>query len=246
MPNWSDTSYKFQGKEEVIKDLADKIRAGGYEVSKSTTMPKALKIVQSPIHIVSNEEWKKHAAFCRKHKDEHGYIQTLPIKKSMYDRFIKKYGVANWYDWAIKNWRTKWNINKASRESVDCFKNTLTISVCSPWCGAYKWFETVCKEFGLDGELVDIEPGNNFFIKITVDNGEVKIIESEYFSEESIEEFGLERFEADFCDSFSLRDFNEKEREDYPKQVFSLFKKHGYSFEQFAKFAVCDYQKEEK
>ena len=94
--------------------------------------------------------------------------------------------------------------------------------------------------------MIDIEPGNDFFVKITVENGDVNIVESSYFSGESIEEFGIEYFEADFHNRFSLEDFNEDNIEDYPKEVFNLFKKHGYSFEQFAEFAIYDYQKEEK
>lgn len=79
-------------------------------------MPSELKNTTSPTRIVSEEEYKKEkakldAVIAKKEEDrtpEERRMCSLPITKEMQKEYLKKYGCDNWYDWAIRNWGTKW------------------------------------------------------------------------------------------------------------------------------------------
>ncbi len=153
----------------------------------------------------------------------------------MEERFLKKYGATNWYDWRIRNWGTKWNM---SEPNINIFINgdraEMKIDLLSPWNGAYRWFKLVCSEYGFDGLYIDHEMGSYFFNKIVVEDGEVEEeIASSYFSEESVEYFGIEYFVTYFTGAFeNIEDLKSR------PEFLELFQKHGYDLHQVSEFAL--------
>lgn len=74
-------------------------------------MPEELRGTSSPASIVSEEDYKRLMDE-RAEKEARGEsvgFMGRPITEKMSREFIKKYGVDNWYDWAILHWGTKWN-----------------------------------------------------------------------------------------------------------------------------------------
>ena len=60
---------------------------------------------------------------------------------------IKKHGYSNWYDWAVENWSTKWDVNEiygeADRTHIGDDKSEISFGFDSAWAppiGAYEKF----------------------------------------------------------------------------------------------------------
>lgn len=72
---------------------------------------------------------------------------------------IEKYQCDNWYDWALKNWGTKWD---TQAEVVDFFPKSgnLILSFETAWSPPIEWLENVIKKFhNLKFKLVYMELG---------------------------------------------------------------------------------------
>ena len=86
MPNWCNNNITITGPNKII----DKIEK-----------------------IVKNEKYEK---------PEDGLLEYFyPMPKGLRDTtadgskdkaMMKKYGYSNWYDWAVDNWSTKWDVNE--------------------------------------------------------------------------------------------------------------------------------------
>jgi len=106
---------KFVKSKEVIEG---KKTINALDFNNIIPMPEELKNVTSPVHIVSQAEYDK--AVIQRDKDikekKHEWsISTLPLTKEMQEDYLKKYGSDNWYDWAVKNWGTKWGAYDISK-----------------------------------------------------------------------------------------------------------------------------------
>jgi hypothetical protein len=89
-------------------------------------------------------------------KSEDGLLQFMyPMPKELSDTtadgskdkaMMKKHGYSNWYDWAVENWSTKWDVNEFYgvdrqhlNDSLD--ESTITFGFSSAWAppiGAYE------------------------------------------------------------------------------------------------------------
>ena len=129
MPNWCDNNITITGPNSVI----DKIE-----------------------NIVKEEE---NIDLSSKEKGETpGLLQFMyPMPKELSDTtadgskdkaMMKKYGCSNWYDWAVENWSTKWDVNEffgVEREHLNdsLDESTITFGFSSAWApptGAYEHF----------------------------------------------------------------------------------------------------------
>lgn len=61
---------------------------------------------------------------------------------------LKKYGAADWYDWRVKEWGTKWDVDDASVE--DSTPNSVTLRFDTAWSPPIAWYE---KMLGLGFEV---------------------------------------------------------------------------------------------
>lgn len=82
------------------------------DISKTTDLIDLLQAKLLALETYLTFQWVKEAGV----KDRKGFQKYLlkrnPRAKEMADRMVhnlKHYGSANWYDWAVKNWGTKWN-----------------------------------------------------------------------------------------------------------------------------------------
>jgi len=83
---------------------------------------------------------------------------------------IDKYGSDNWYDWHVKNWGTKWDVE--ARLETDK-RNRLRYFFDSAWSPPLNWLIKVSKDFPtLKFTIKYIEEGMGFKGTFTVKNGE--------------------------------------------------------------------------
>lgn len=69
------------------------------DFNKISPMPLELESTTSPTRVITEEEFKRNQAL----GIDNG------ITQEMKDSLMKKYLAANWYDWRLQNWGTKWN-----------------------------------------------------------------------------------------------------------------------------------------
>lgn len=108
MPNHVMNILVVTGAAASITSMLEKIKSdeNPIDFDKILPMPKELVEVTSPVRIVSQEEYDK--------RSESDF--TKPITKAISDDYKKRFGADNWYDWALKNWGTKWGSYEASVE----------------------------------------------------------------------------------------------------------------------------------
>ena len=122
MPNWCNNNITITGPNSVI----DKIEK-----------------------IVKNEKYEK---------PEDGLLEYFhPMPKGLRDTtadgsknkaMMKKHGYSNWYDWAVENWSTKWDIHEfyndnCDRNYINDDESTIAFGFDSAWAppiGAYEKF----------------------------------------------------------------------------------------------------------
>jgi len=241
MANWSNTDIKFEGKADTVKFIMEQFEKHGYEIDKEFTCPKILNHMVSPTRntTLSKKEWKEYAKECRRNysKEKLNELVIDVITPKMAERYMKKYGALNWYDWNVKNWGTKWNANNQASLDIETDEDNnkiLYISLLSPWVGAVVWFVRVCNKYNLSGVFIDYESDLDFFHKIVVKNEKIiEEIKANFLSDESIEELGVEYFLECYDGYFETKEDLDDRRNQY---LIDEFVKHGYDKEKLAKY----------
>jgi hypothetical protein len=111
-----------------------------FDFNKIIPMPKELRIVASPVMIVSQKEYNKAAKELEASKDKGYILASLPLTIKMQKDYLKRFGSDNWYDWACKNWGTKWG-------AYDCSWNKQTLSFYTAWSPPMPVIEALSKMF---------------------------------------------------------------------------------------------------
>ena len=103
MPNHVFCSIQLDSKEDckLLKKIA-KLERGLAEYLYP--MPKELNHTSSPATIISEKEYQDQ----EKKRESGERIWNTGITLEMSNKFKSKYGVDNWYAWALGNWGTKW------------------------------------------------------------------------------------------------------------------------------------------
>jgi hypothetical protein len=122
MPNHVINKLTFIGKKTDIKKLIIGIQGtqNCIDFNKIIPMPKELSDVTSPTKIVTQKEYEKELEEIEKRRitnpnDHWGFSHNLTQK--MYNRYLKKFGAVDWYDWSRKNWGTKWNAYETVKDN---------------------------------------------------------------------------------------------------------------------------------
>lgn len=99
---------------------------------------------------------------------------------------LETYGVSNWYDWCVKNWGTKWDIEgEGSRLADDHASYTFQ----SAWSPPVEAFVTISKSFPeLTFDLEYFESGMSFMGRVEIRDGESNSCHDKWDSEEQLQE----------------------------------------------------------
>jgi hypothetical protein len=118
MPNHTANNFTITGPIADIKRFIDIAKDGDTELSfnKLVPMPDELRGISSPVRIMTQAEidevwatWNKQKADGTLSEYQKGGPFGLGITQETSDRLIEKYGTNDWYEWAVKNWGTKWD-----------------------------------------------------------------------------------------------------------------------------------------
>jgi hypothetical protein len=159
MPNHISTNFRVTGPtaevKRFIKDAAGKDSV--LSLDSLLPMPSELLMVSSPVRIMTQEEIDQIWVEWNKRKDE-GKLSSFEMERPMglgitqakYDEFILKYGYADWYDWSIFNWGTKWNAYDVTEWSInECSEYTASATIYyeTAWSPATALWLNVSKEY---------------------------------------------------------------------------------------------------
>lgn len=134
MPNWVENKLSYNGNEEEIKEMLEKIRydnatIGTIDFNKIIPMPKSLDIecgsrTDKCIEMVKNylenlpaELKGKEGTYEEVLEDLHNHSADISNEeeKKIWDVGVTavdnlyKYNAPTWYEWCNDNWNTKWN-----------------------------------------------------------------------------------------------------------------------------------------
>lgn len=116
MPNHVTNILTIEGEKELVQKCLSEIKGEGedqhIDFNTFAPMPKELENTQSPVKIISQEEYDAQeariaAGDLTEIEKQWGFSRG--ITQEMSDRFKEEFGADNWYDWRIANWSTKWN-----------------------------------------------------------------------------------------------------------------------------------------
>ena len=143
MANWCINSLEVTGDEAKVEDFVKKFTENG--VSAFIPTPKELEDTEAPAVYKNPEKAKEN---------------------------IEKYGAADWYDWRVKNWGTKWDVGELClSDRSEEYAYFAFETAWSPIVEAMSKIAEMYPEltFSLDYE----ESGMGFFGKVTYRDGEV-------------------------------------------------------------------------
>lgn len=121
-------------------------------------------------------------------------------------------------------------------EIYDMLNNgdSLIINGTGRWSAPYDFFkERIFEKYEVNANFIDTEGGSDFFFKATFEKGKtIEEIETEYFSKESVEEFGLDSWYEDRAPHFE--DAGKNWREECA-DIIKVFNDAGVSTEELEK-----------
>lgn len=106
MPNWV---YSYIEVDENHLPLINKIVENGGICRHYMPMPEDIAKTTAPNRIISEEEYAERLAkgTTSEQRSEHMGMTHYNTQAQVND-FIKRYGAADWYEWANLHWGTKW------------------------------------------------------------------------------------------------------------------------------------------
>lgn len=220
MPNWVQNNLKFDASDAEMQNILETIRddeegIGSIDFNKITPMPESLKIecgsntdkglrmVKAFLDTLSEDLFS----------EEHGYAELMALLKdrgkglSEEDKKIWELGVTavdninrydapTWYEWANKNWGTKWNARYCSYNKED-----KTLYFQTAWQAplpVLRKLSAAAPGVQMDLEFADEDIGHNCG-RVVFKNGDIKEI---YKPEEGREayEFTAKIWDYDLSD----------------------------------------------
>jgi hypothetical protein len=158
MPNWITNDVEIKGSAEELKKLKNvlKISDNKFDFNGIIPMPEELQKYQSPVRIISDEEYlaqeeKKKQLIeeskVRKlnYQEEDSLTFSGGITKEIREGLITKYGVDNWYDWCVKNWGVKWNSKDVSVNEEN--NTTLYALFLTAWSTPFELFLVLSEQY---------------------------------------------------------------------------------------------------
>jgi len=198
MPNHTANNFTVTGPKADVLRFVAQIKGTDSEIdfNKVLPIPDELRGTSSPSRIMTQEEIDKIWADWRekKNKGEVGSFEMerpmgLGITQAKYDEFILKYGYADWYDWSIFNWGTKWNAYDVTEWSINeghwnGENYSATIYYETAWSPATALWLNVSKDYPtLDFYHEFADEGGSFLGSETIRDG--RIISSEEYDWDS-------------------------------------------------------------
>lgn len=193
MPNHTANNFTVTGPKADVLRFVAQIKGTDSEIdfNKVLPIPDELRGTSSPSRIMTQEEIDQIWAEWNKRKDE-GKLSSFEMERPMglgitqakYDEFILKYGYADWYDWSIFNWGTKWNAYDVTEWSInECSEYTASATIYyeTAWSPATALWLNVSKNYPtLEFYHEFADEGGSFL-------GSETIVDGRFISEEELD-----------------------------------------------------------
>jgi len=141
LPNWCDNSLTITHTDpELIRKAAEGFRGEGF-LSAFMPIPEALQDTRAGAYADPVEQ------------------EALIAKQKAN---LAEYGYKDWYDWAVANWGTKWDIS-GEEPMVSEDGLTLTVGFQSAWSPPIEFYKVLEEKFGFGVEAYFYEGGMCFY-----------------------------------------------------------------------------------
>ena len=105
-------------------------------------------------------------------------LETEPVGENFNDRVAareeanrERFGFADWYEWAVNNWGTKWDISSDDGEPTKQDLNSIMLSFSTAWTPPVGFYDKMT-ELGFDVVAYYLEEGMGFVGKYTNEDGD--------------------------------------------------------------------------
>lgn len=129
MPNHITNQLTIVGTEEQVKQVREAIIGEGedqfIDFNKVAPIPKELVGTQSPVRIISQEEYDKQEEKIAKgeiSENEKNFGLSRGLTKEVAEEYKTRFGHADWYNWQLDNWGTKWNAYDQFESDENCIE----------------------------------------------------------------------------------------------------------------------------
>lgn len=171
MPNWCNNSIQIVGPRDKIRAVwAEAQKEGKGLLNALRPMPEGLDITAG-----------------REGPDGSPEQVALEIREA---ENLAKHGAKNWYDWAVSNWGTKWEVSLEGLEYEEDADGNFDNGTGQPYARITGWFDSAwappvvaMAHYGARNEDVKItldyyEPGMAFVGRYTIEDG---VDDDEYY-----------------------------------------------------------------
>ncbi len=193
MPNWCSNSITLKHKDPAMIDRAQKALADGRLLQEF--MPCPQELLETVAGFPGEDKREAHEAQVKSNLEKHGY--------------------ANWYDWNVANWGTKWDISSDDGLMQRLSENTLDASFDSAWSPPTSAYEKLAA-LGFIIKAYYNEPGMAFCGVWTGDEEEFFDDYREYSGESSatVREVIGEELDDFWCISEDMANYEEENEEE--------------------------------
>jgi hypothetical protein len=129
MPNHVTNRLTIIGTEEQVTQVREAINGERedqfIDFNKIAPIPKKLENTQSPLKIISQEEYdiqELKIANDDLTENERNWGFSRGLTQELADEYKKKFGYAEWYGWQNANWGTKWNAYSQVELDIYCIE----------------------------------------------------------------------------------------------------------------------------
>lgn len=158
MPNWCNNSVTFKHSDPAEIKRLEQAFMRGELMQEFHPIPEDLNITAGTVGAPDSPE----------------QIDLAAKEKAN----LEKHGFANWYDWSVANWGTKWDVgNEDGISSVD--ESSISVYFDSAWAPPIGFYEHMTEELGWNVEAYYYEPGMSFVGKWTEGEDEEYAIEGD-------------------------------------------------------------------
>lgn len=139
MPNWCSNNVTFEHTDPAMIQRVAKAYNENRLFSEFFPCPEDLKITAGTVGAADSPEQIELAA-----KEQAN---------------LEKYGYANWYDWQVNEWGTKWDVE--SVDEVEAEPNSVTVFFDSAWSPPIEFYNKMVG-LGFNVQAYYYEPGMAF------------------------------------------------------------------------------------
>ena len=185
MPNWCNNNLRLEHNDSKMIDRFVKAFTEGRAMDEFLPCPQELKDT------------------------------TAPYRGENSDALIEKYGAADWYDWSIKNWGTKWDIGGEGLGIDRVDDCTVECSFDSAWAPPVEFYHHMVN-LGFIVEAMYDEPGMAFCGTVETSDGELYDSFYEYsgMSSDEVEDMLPPELNESFCISENIAQWEEEENDE--------------------------------